>query len=42
LIRAWPDAELLVIGGSGHKGSVTMRTRVRGALDDFAARSPRD
>jgi len=36
LAKAWPDAELVVIGDSGHTGSVTMRTAIRAALDRFA------
>jgi proline iminopeptidase len=36
LARAWPDAELVVIGDSGHTGSDTMRTEILRALDRFA------
>lgn len=36
LARAWPDAELVTIGNSGHQGSDTMRERMLGALDRFA------
>jgi proline iminopeptidase len=36
LARAWPDAELVVIGDSGHKGSDAMNEQVYGALDRFA------
>jgi proline iminopeptidase len=36
LARAWPGAELTVIGDSGHLGSDTMREAVVGALDRFA------
>ncbi len=36
LARAWPDARLVVIDDSGHRGSETMRTQVREALDRFA------
>lgn len=36
LARAWPGAELTVIGGAGHLGSGSMREAVRGALDRFA------
>ncbi len=36
LARAWPDAELVAIGDSGHRGSDTMRERMLGALDRFA------
>lgn len=35
LARAWPDAQLVVIGDSGHTGSDAMRTQVREALDRF-------
>ncbi|RBM21112.1 prolyl aminopeptidase [Prauserella sp. PE36] len=38
LARAWPDAELVVIDDAGHTGSAAMRTRIRQALDTFAAR----
>jgi proline iminopeptidase len=38
LARAWPDAELVVVGDSGHTGSGTMTRRKREALDAFAAR----
>lgn len=37
LARAWPDAELVVVGDSGHTGSDTMSAEVRRALDRFAA-----
>lgn len=40
LSRAWPEAELVVIGDSGHKGSKTVRARVRGVLDRFASTLP--
>ncbi|MBK1783251.1 prolyl aminopeptidase [Prauserella cavernicola] len=36
LARAWPGAELTVIDDAGHLGSDTLRTRIRGALDEFA------
>jgi proline iminopeptidase len=36
LARAWPEAELVVIGDSGHTGSDTMRTEILRALDRFA------
>ena len=36
LARAWPDAELIVIPGSGHTGSDAMRREIVGALDRFA------
>ena len=36
LARAWPGAELTVIGDSGHKGSAAMHAAVYGALDRFA------
>ena len=38
LAHAWPDAELIVIGDSGHTGSDTMSERKRSALDAFAGR----
>jgi proline iminopeptidase len=38
LVRAWPTAELVVIGDSGHTGSGTMSQRKRHALDVFALR----
>jgi proline iminopeptidase len=38
LARAWPDAELAVIGRSGHSGSAAMAARQIAALDDFATR----
>jgi proline iminopeptidase len=38
LSRAWPDAELVVLDGSGHQGTGERRSVVRGALDRFAAR----
>ncbi|PRX50370.1 proline iminopeptidase [Prauserella shujinwangii] len=37
LSRAWPDAELVVIGDSGHKGNDAMRARLRRTMDEFAA-----
>jgi proline iminopeptidase len=39
LERAWPDAELVVVGDSGHQGSRSMRAQVRGALDRFGSLS---
>ncbi|GLU48313.1 prolyl aminopeptidase [Nocardiopsis ansamitocini] len=39
LARAWPDARLLVIDDSGHRGSDTMRDRLLDAVDGFADRS---
>jgi proline iminopeptidase len=36
LARAWPDAQLIVVGDSGHTGSDSMREEMRGALDRFA------
>ncbi|MET7717899.1 prolyl aminopeptidase [Streptomyces sp. NPDC005407] len=39
LTRAWPDAELVVVDDSGHKGSASMRAQVRGALDRFSSLS---
>jgi proline iminopeptidase len=38
LARAWPDAELRVIGDSGHTGSDTMRKETRATLARFASR----
>ncbi|MEU9980294.1 prolyl aminopeptidase [Streptomyces sp. NPDC050856] len=38
LSRAWPDAELVVVDGSGHLGDAASRARVVAALDRFAAR----
>ncbi|MFF3014826.1 prolyl aminopeptidase [Streptomyces sp. NPDC057939] len=39
LARAWPDAELIVVGDAGHLGSDTTRGHVLGALDRFARRA---
>jgi proline iminopeptidase len=36
LARAWPDAQLIVIGNSGHTGSDAMNDAILGALDRFA------
>lgn len=36
LARAWPDAELIVVGNAGHLGSDTTRAQVLRALDRFA------
>ena len=36
LARAWPDAQLIVIGDSGHTGSDAMNDAILGALDRFA------
>jgi proline iminopeptidase len=36
LARRWPDAELIVIGDSGHTGSDAMQSEILGALDRFA------
>ncbi|MEE1938286.1 prolyl aminopeptidase [Streptomyces sp. TRM 70361] len=38
LSRAWPDAELITVGGEGHLGGAATRTLVLDALDRFAAR----
>jgi len=38
LARAWPDAELVVVGGEGHFGGVATRAHVLDALDRFARR----
>jgi proline iminopeptidase len=37
LARAWPEAELIVIGDSGHTGSETMKAEILRALDRFAS-----
>jgi len=37
LTRAWPDAELVVLEGSGHQSSDERRGVLRGAFDRFAA-----
>ncbi|MCX4585449.1 prolyl aminopeptidase [Streptomyces sp. NBC_01481] len=39
LMRAWPDAELVVVDDAGHQGSRSMRAQVRGALDRFGSLS---
>jgi proline iminopeptidase len=36
LAQAWPDAQLIVIGDSGHTGSDAMNDAILGALDRFA------
>ena len=36
LARAWPAAELVVVGDAGHTGSDAMREAIRRALDRFA------
>jgi proline iminopeptidase len=36
LARAWPDAQLVVVGDSGHTGSDTMKEEILGTLDRFA------
>ncbi|MFG2483539.1 prolyl aminopeptidase [Streptomyces virginiae] len=36
LARAWPDAELTIVGNAGHLGSDTTRAHVLKALDRFA------
>jgi proline iminopeptidase len=36
LARVWPEAELIVIGDSGHTGSDAMKSEILGALDRFA------
>jgi proline iminopeptidase len=38
LARAWPDAELVAVADSGHKGSETMRAEIARAIDRFAPR----
>lgn len=38
LARAWPDAELVALNGSGHQGSDEKRAQVLGALGKFAGR----
>lgn len=40
LARAWPDARLIVVGDSGHKGSDAMNEHILEALDGFAGQSP--
>jgi proline iminopeptidase len=37
LVRAWPDAELVVVEDAGHTGSDEMRAEVLAAIDRFAA-----
>jgi proline iminopeptidase len=37
LHRVWPDAELIVVEGTGHLGGATMRGHVLGSLDRFGA-----
>lgn len=39
LARSWPDAQLVVVGDSGHTGSDTMRTEALAATDRFRVRS---
>jgi len=36
LARGWPDADLMVVGDSGHTGSETMKDAIRKTLDRFA------
>jgi proline iminopeptidase len=36
LARAWPNADLMVVGDSGHTGSKTMKDAIRRTLDRFA------
>jgi proline iminopeptidase len=36
LTKVWSDAELIVVGDSGHTGSDTMRDHILGALNRFA------
>ncbi len=36
LARAWPEAELVIVGDSGHTGSDTMKEESLRALDGFA------
>lgn len=38
LDKAWPDAELVLVHDSGHRGSDTIRDRMVEALDKFASR----
>jgi proline iminopeptidase len=38
LARAWPGAQLVVVGDAGHMGSDATRDRVLDALDRFARR----
>lgn len=36
LAQAWPDAELIALPDAGHKGSDSMRTAIRDAMDRFS------
>jgi proline iminopeptidase len=36
LTKVWPDAELIVVGDSGHTGSDTTRDHILGTLNRFA------
>jgi proline iminopeptidase len=38
LANAWPDAELAIVGGTGHTAGAATGARVTGALDAFARR----
>jgi proline iminopeptidase len=38
LARAWPDARLVVVDDSGHKGSEGMRDALREAITEFAGK----
>jgi proline iminopeptidase len=40
LARAWPDAELIVVGDSGHTGSGTMRDELRAAAGRAGVAGP--
>ena len=40
LSRAWPDAEVTVFGGAGHKGSEAMGDALLAATERFAPRRP--
>lgn len=42
LARAWPDAELVAVGDSGHTGSEAMREAMGEALERFARRPSDD
>jgi proline iminopeptidase len=37
LAKAWPDAEIFAPMDSGHLASVSKRTRLHRALDEFAS-----
>jgi proline iminopeptidase len=39
MVRNWPDAELVVLEGTGHQGSEQRRVALRAAFDRFAGRA---